>query len=109
MLMPTAMKNKPSSKPLNGSMSVSNSRRYSLSANSTPAKNAPSAIDKPINCISVAMPTTSSNDAAVKISGVPLLAIQRSSGRRSKRPPRIIPEMTPKSGSSANIGIAATS
>ena len=45
--MPTAMKNRPSSKPLNGSMSVSSSRRYSLSASSTPARKAPSAIDRP--------------------------------------------------------------
>ena len=87
MLMPTAMKNRPSSRPLNGSMSVSSSRRYSLSASSTPARKAPSAIDRPTACISAAVATTSSSDAAVKISGVRLRAIQRSAGRSSSRPP----------------------
>ena len=48
MLMPTAMKNSPSSRPLKGSMSVSSSARNSLSASSTPAKKAPSAMDRPI-------------------------------------------------------------
>ena len=60
-------------------MSVSSSRRYSLSASSTPARKAPSAIDRPTACISAAIATTSSSDAAVKISGVSLRAIQRSS------------------------------
>ena len=113
-------------------MSVSSSRRYSLSASSTPAKNAPSAMDSPTNCINAAMPTTSSSDAAVKISGVSLLAIQPSSGRSSKRPPKMMPPttamilrassprfdwanasfepaITAKSGSRAKIGMAATS
>jgi hypothetical protein len=136
MLMPTAMKNSPSSRPLNGSMSVSSSRRYSLSASSTPARKAPSAIDRPSHCISIAMPTTSSSAAAVKTSDVLLRAIQRSAGRSNRRPPRMTPPtipMTliasqdrltlgragfepetpstrpPSSGSSARIGIAATS
>ncbi|MDT4828760.1 hypothetical protein FQZ97_621570 [compost metagenome] len=130
--MPTAMKNSPSSRPLKGSMSVSSSRRYSLSASSTPARKAPSAIDRPTNCISAAMATTSSSAAAVKISGVSLRAIQRRIGRSSSRPPRMMPAITPtifsassarssplmdcsaavapaRSGSSARIGIAATS
>ena len=93
MLMPTAMKNRPSSRPLKGSMSVSSSRRYSLSASSTPARKAPSAMDKPTSCIRPAMPTTSSKEAAVKISGVLLRAIQRNSGRNSRRPPRMTPAM----------------
>ena len=132
MLMPTAIKKRPSSRPLKGSMSVSSSRRYSLSASSTPAKKAPRAIDKPTNCMSEAIPTTSSKDAAVKISGVSLLAIQPSTGRNSRRPPRMMPPITaiilrassarfdwssassapataPKSGSNAKIGMAATS
>ena len=96
MLMPTAMKKRPSSKPLKGSISVSSSRRYSLSASSTPARNAPSAIDKPTLCISAAVATTSSNAAAVKISGVLLRAIQRSVGRNNKRPPKTMMPMTPK-------------
>ena len=131
MLMPTAMKNRPSSRPLKGSMSVSSSRRYSLSARSTPARKAPSAIDRPTSCISAAMATTSSSAVAVKISGVLLRAIQRNSGRSSNRPPSTMPAITPtilaasrarcallidacaspmaRSGSSARIGIAATS
>ena len=129
MPMPTAMKNRPSSKPLNGSMSVSSSRRYSLSASSTPARKAPSAIDRPTDCISAAIATTSSSAAAVKISGVLLRAIQRSIGRSSSRPPSTMAAITPSararldpavdalpscapppsSGTSARIGIAAMS
>ncbi len=86
----------------------------------------------PTSCISAAMATTSSSAAAVKISGVLLRAIQRSSGRSNSRPPRMMPAITPtifsassarsrplidcsaavapaSSGSSARIGIAATS
>ena len=78
------------------------------------------------------MPTTSSSEAAVKISGVSLLAIQRSTGRSSRRPPSTMAPITatifsassacplgvrpasvscaaPSSGSSARIGMAATS
>ena len=95
MLMPTAMKNRPSSRPLKGSRSVSSSRRYSLSASSTPARKAPSAIDRPTDCISAAVATTSSSDAAVKISGVSLRAIQRSAGRSSSRPPSTMAAITP--------------
>ncbi len=127
MLMPTAMKKSPSSNPLNGSMSVSSSRRYSLSASSTPARKAPSAIDRPTAFISAAVATTSSSEAAVKISGVSLLAIQRSIGLSRSRPPRMITAIMPialaapsqpplswpaakaRKGSSARIGIAATS
>jgi len=135
MLMPTAMKNRPSSRPLKGSMSVSSSRRYSLSASSTPARKAPSAIDRPTDSISMAMPTTRNSEAAVKISGVLLRAIQRSSGRSASRPPSTMAPTTPmvrsassstscavcgctaslaraatpSSGSSARMGMAATS
>ena len=129
MLMPTAMKKRPSSRPLNGSMSVSSSRRYSLSASSTPARNAPSAIDRPTVFISAAVATTSSSEAAVKISGVSLLAIQRSAGRSSRRPPKMITAIVPiafaapsqpppslppigaraRNGIRARIGIAAMS
>ena len=60
--MPTAMKNRPSSSPLNGSMSSSSSWRYSLSASITPARKAPSAIDRPTDSISAAVPSTSSSE-----------------------------------------------
>ena len=95
MLMPTAMKNRPSSRPLKGSRSVSSSRRYSLSASSTPARKAPSAIDKPTLCIRAAVATTSSSEAAVKISGVSLRAIQRRAGRNSNRPPSTMAAIMP--------------
>ena len=62
---PTEMKNRPSSRPLNGSMSLSSSWRYSLSASTTPARKVPSAGDSPTCCMSSAMPTTSSSAAAV--------------------------------------------
>ena len=62
------MKNSPSSRPLNGSMSSSSSWRYSLSASITPARKAPSAIDRPTACISAAMPMTSSSETPTKIS-----------------------------------------
>ena len=78
------------------------------------------------------MPTTSSSAAAVKISGVRLLAIQRSTGRSSRRPPKMMaaitptilstssamsagvwpapsPAAAPSTGSSARMGMAATS
>jgi hypothetical protein len=51
-------------------------------------------MDRPTNCISAAMPTTSSKDAAVKISGVLLRAIQRSSGRKASLPPITIDAIT---------------
>ena len=44
--------------------------------------------------ISAEMPTTSNSDAAVKISGVLLRAIQRSRGRNASRPPTMIPVIT---------------
>ncbi len=84
--MPTAMKNSPSSRPLNGAMSVSSAWRYSELASSTPARKAPSAIDRPAIVISSAMPNTSSSANAVKISRTSAAAISRISGRVRKRP-----------------------
>jgi hypothetical protein len=51
-------------------------------------------MDKPTNCIRAAMATTSKSEAAVKISGVSLRAIQRRSGRTSNRPPMMMLAMT---------------
>ena len=45
--MPTAMKKRPISRPLKGSMSVSRACRYSEPASKTPARNAPSAMEMP--------------------------------------------------------------
>ncbi len=47
IVIPTEMKKRPSSSPLNGSMSVSSAWRYSELASSTPARKAPSAIEMP--------------------------------------------------------------
>ncbi len=66
--MPTAMKNRPSSRPLKGSMSASSSWRNSESASSTPARNAPSAMDSPTALTSAAVPMTSSSAVAVNSS-----------------------------------------
>ncbi len=84
--MPTAMKKSPSSRPLNGAMSVSSACRYSELASSTPARKAPSAIESPASAISSAMPNTSSSANAVKISRTPDTAIRRITGRVRKRP-----------------------
>lgn len=79
--MPTAMKNSPSSRPLNGSMSASTSWRYSESASSRPAMKAPSAIDSPAASISSVDTITSSRLVAVKISLLPEDATTRNTGR----------------------------
>jgi len=79
--MPTAMKNSPSSSPLNGSMSISSSCRYSDSASITPARNEPSAIDSPRLSMSAATPSTSSSAKPMKTSRWPVFATTRSSGR----------------------------
>jgi len=68
MVMPTAMKNSPSSRPLNGSMSASSSWRYSESASNTPARNAPSAMDRPADWTNNAVPITTSKAAAINTS-----------------------------------------
>ncbi len=77
MLAPTEMKNRPKRSPLNGSMLVSNSCRYSLSASTTPAKKVPKAADKPTSCIASAIPITKNNAKAVKTSLSLVSAIKR--------------------------------
>ncbi len=79
--MPTEMKKSPSSRPLNGSMSVSSAVRYSELASSIPARNAPSAIEMPASVISCAMPMTSSSANAVNTSRMLAAATMRSTGR----------------------------
>ncbi|MNV46465.1 hypothetical protein D3C71_1382980 [compost metagenome] len=79
--IPTEIKNSPNSSPLNGSIAVSSSWRYSLSASSTPAINVPSAIDSPSASINSAEPNTSSSVAAVNTSRTPDAAIKRNTGR----------------------------
>ena len=100
MEAPTAMKNSPSSRPLNGSMSLSSSWRYSLLASTTPARKVPSAGDSPTAVISSAMPITSSSAAAVKISRSRVRAIWRKTGPSTKRPP---PTTRPTAASTASV------
>ncbi len=68
MLAPTEIKNSPRSNPLKGSMVVSNSCRYSLSASTTPARKVPSAGERPIADMARAIPMTSNRAMAVNIS-----------------------------------------
>lgn len=71
--IPTEIKNIPSSSPLNGSMVISSSWRYSVSASITPAINVPSAMENPSCSINTAEPITTSSEAAVKTSLTPIL------------------------------------
>ncbi len=125
--MPTAMKNRPSSRPLNGAMSLSSACRYSELASRTPARKAPSAIESPASDISSAMPRTSSNANAVNTSRTFAFATSRNTGRVRNRPITITATMAPsacapstqglpvsaasadRSGTSAMSGIAAMS
>ncbi|MNP26034.1 hypothetical protein D3C76_1188680 [compost metagenome] len=79
--MPTLMKNSPRSRPLNGSICDSSSWRYSESANSSPARKAPKAMDTPASSISHAVPITTSSAVAVDTSGRPVRATMRNTGR----------------------------
>ena len=136
---PTAMKKRPSRRPLKGSTSLSSSWRYSLLARTTPARNVPRAGERPTRVMRRAMPITSSSAAAVKSSRRRVAAIARKTGRRRKRAPstttpttartaRVCPPAgspptqvaegpapasaaagRPRSGSRARIGITARS
>ena len=75
--MPTAMKNTASSSPSNGAMSASIWWRYSESASSAPAMNAPSAADSPAASMTRATPTTVSSALAVIASRTPVAATTR--------------------------------
>ena len=78
---PTAMKNTASSSPLNGSISLSSSCRYSLFASTTPARKVPSAGLSPTWLISSAIPMISSSAVAVNSSRSRVPAITRNTGR----------------------------
>jgi len=79
--MPTEMKNSPRKRPLNGSMSASSSWRNSELANSTPAMNAPKAMEMPMACMTKAVPVTINSEMAVNSSRTPVRAMMRSVGR----------------------------
>ena len=91
---PTAIKNKPSNKPLNGSMSTSNSCLKSLSANTTPAKKVPSAGDKPIFCIITAIDITKNKANKVKTSRKRVSAIYLNKGAETYFPARMMAAIT---------------
>ena len=88
--IPTAMKNSPSSSPLNGSRSASSSWRNSLSASSTPARKAPSDIESPANLANSEVAITTSSAAALNTSATWIRATTRSAGRSRIRPPPMI-------------------
>ena len=107
--MPTEMKNSPSSRPLNGSMHASISWRYSESASSTPARKAPSVIDRPTLVMSRAVPITTSRAQPVKISWICAFATRRSTGRSRWRPPTMTRPIMPKASSTSTRGWSAAS
>ena len=129
MLMPTAMKNSPSSSPSNGSIWAWISCRNSESASNTPARNAPRPMLSPASCISQALPSTTSSAVAVNTSGMRVRATIRNRWRSSTRPPSTSAAIAvtafstashsgwaaagspacPSSGISASSGIAARS
>ena len=89
--MPTDRKNSPSRMPRNGSMSASSWWRKVDSDSSTPAMNAPIAIDRPPHCMNSAAPSTTSSAAAVITSRPPSAATMRNSGLSAQRPAAISP------------------
>ena len=83
---PTVIKNRPSSRPLNGSMSDSSSWRYSEFARTTPAMNVPRAGDNPTSDINSAMPITIISAVAVNNSRRFAPATNRKIGEVRKLP-----------------------
>ncbi len=73
--MPTEMKNRPSRMSRNGRMTLSTWWLYSVSASIMPARNAPSAIDRPAICEAQADASATSSTASVNSSRSRLLAI----------------------------------
>ena len=75
--------------PRNGSTSASSWWRKVDSDNSTPARNAPIAIDSPPICMASAAPSTTSSAAAVITSRASAAASRRNIGLSSQRPAAI--------------------
>ncbi len=78
--IPTEKKKTPSSSPLKGSIVTSISRRYSVSARMRPARNAPSAMERPLTAVTRLVPTMTSRQAAMNSSRLPVAATRRNSG-----------------------------
>ncbi|KAG1085109.1 hypothetical protein G6F40_014285 [Rhizopus arrhizus] len=95
MPMPTAMKNRPSSSPLNGSICASSSCRNSESDNSTPARKAPRLGLRPASCMNQAVPSTTNRAVAVNTSGLRVRAMMLNTLRSTGRPHRITTASAP--------------
>ena len=78
--MPTVMKNRPISSPLNGARSISTWWRYSVSDNSNPARKAPSAVERPASPVAAATPSTMNSVIAMIRSRLPVRAAERKIG-----------------------------
>ena len=100
-LKPTDTKNSPSSSPLNGSMVTSTSCRYSVSASSSPATKAPTAIDNPAAAEARPAPITTSRHAATNSSWLLARATDFSMGRSSRRPTTTITTKPMAAGTTA--------
>ncbi|MNE16478.1 hypothetical protein D3C80_1094230 [compost metagenome] len=101
-LMPTPMKKTPSSRPLNGSIATSTSRRNSVSASRTPATRAPRLIDRPTAWAVRPAATTTRSEAATNSSRPSprcwARATERNMGRRTRRPSSTIRKRPPAAG-----------
>ena len=86
MFMPTVKKNRPSSRPLNGSIAVSIALRNSVSASSNPATKAPSAIDRPAAAAATPVATITNSVVATNSSFMPADATRRNRGLITRRP-----------------------
>ncbi|MNN68151.1 hypothetical protein D3C81_1838350 [compost metagenome] len=95
MPMPTAMKNKPSNRPLNGSICDSISWRNSESASSTPATKAPRLALRPASVMIHAVPSTTSSAVAVNTSGMRVRATIANRRRSTGRPSTMTNASTP--------------
>jgi hypothetical protein len=93
--MPTPRKNNPSRRPRNGSISASSWWRNEDSESSTPARNAPIAIDSPPSCMANAEPSTTSSAAAVITSRARAPASRLNMGLSSQRPTAISATIAP--------------
>ena len=108
MFMPTVKKNRPSRRPLKGSMAVSIALRNSVSASSRPATKAPSAIEKPATAAATPAATITNSVVATNRSLMPADATRRKSGRMTTRPTMTITPSTRAAFVSARMSVAAT-
>ena len=102
IFMPTVKKNTPSKSPLKGPMVVSIALRNSVSASSSPAMNAPSAIESPAKAAATPLPMITNSAAATNNSGEAVEATSRNSGLNSRRPTMTIAATASVAFTSAN-------